>query len=247
MSTGWPGGADRLILETVDSTNAEAARRAAGPLDRPLWIMARRQSAGRGRQGRAWESPAGNLSATFLTRFAGTPREAASLFAPAAGLAVADLAAETVAPDRIQLKWPNDVLLDGKKLAGILIESHAASGGLRIAVGIGVNLAAAPEAADTRWPATALAEHGAPPEPEAALGLLAAALARWEALGQSDHAALIRAWRGRLMGLGRRIEARLGPRSLQGLFEAVDDDGLLVLRTPSGLQRIAAADVFFAE
>lgn len=247
--TGWPAGADRLILDAVDSTNAEAARRAAEAPSRPLWVMARRQTAARGRQGRAWASPEGNLSATLLLGWDGPARDAAATLAPVAGLAAADLCAAFLPAGRVALKWPNDVLAGGAKLAGILIETvPPARGRLRIAVGTGVNLAHAPPPSETRLPATSIAaETGRAPDPEAALTRLAAATARWLDLAGCDRSALISAWRRRMTGFGRPIEARLGAERLTGRFEAVDDDGRLVLRTPLGLQRIAAADVFFAE
>ena len=248
--SGWPDGVGRLILEETDSTNAEAMRRAEAASRAPIWIMARRQTAGRGRRGRAWASPAGNLAATLLTPHDGPARAAAALFAPVAGLAAADLCAAFLPAGRVALKWPNDVLAGGAKVAGILIESAGGTGGraLRVAVGVGVNLAHAPPPDESRHPATSVAaETGTAPDPEAALARLASRFAHWHALGRRDHGALIDAWRGRMAGIGRPIEARLGARTVSGRFEAVDAEGRLVLRTPAGLERIAAGDVFFAE
>src|SRR5690606_16714456 len=111
----------------------------------PLWISARRQSEGRGRRGRAWESDSGNLAATLLTVTRKAPAEAAQITFIAA-LAVADLLDAYAPPSLVTIKWPNDVMLAGQKASGILVESGAhASGGLWLAVGIGVNLAQAPE------------------------------------------------------------------------------------------------------
>ena len=122
-----------LLLEQTDSTNAEARRRAEAGETGPLWIIARRQTAGRGRRGRAWESDTGNLFATLLT----TTRKPPSL---------------------VTIKWPNDVLVAGDKASGVLVESGVhSSGGLWLAVGIGVNLARAP--VGTERPATALVHH----------------------------------------------------------------------------------------
>jgi len=250
--TTWPEGTGRVILDETDSTNAEARRRAEAGATGPLWIMARRQTAARGRQGRAWAAPAGNLSATLLTPCTGGPARAVRLLAPVAGLAAADLAAAHLPPGRVALKWPNDVLAGGRKLAGILIESVGPPATPFYAVGIGMNLAHHPAPEETRLPATSIAaeigaEIGAAPDPEAALTRLAAAFAAWAALGQRDHGALVAAWRGRLAGIGRPIEARLGTTSVRGIFDTVDANGRLVLRTPSGLQTISAADVFLAE
>ena len=123
----------------------------------PLWIVARRQSAGRGRRGREWSSETGNLAATLLTVVRRPPAEAAQLTFVAA-LAVADLLDAYAPPALVSIKWPNDVMLDDRKASGILLESGAHdSGGLWLAVGIGVNLAHAPT--NTERPATALADH----------------------------------------------------------------------------------------
>ncbi len=178
-----------LRLETVDSTNAEARRRAEAGETGPLWITARRQTAGRGRRGRAWETGAGNLAATLLTTTAKPPAEAAEI-AFVAALAVADLALAQVPDALVRLKWPNDVLVDGRKVSGILIESGMRPDGrLWLAIGVGVNLKSAPVAADR--PATTLADHlradvAAPLSPDAALEALARAfdvrLATWETL-----------------------------------------------------------------
>ncbi|MEL6476825.1 MAG: biotin--[acetyl-CoA-carboxylase] ligase [Pseudomonadota bacterium] len=240
----WPSGVARRILAETDSTNAEAARLAAAGATGPLWVMAERQTAGRGRQGRGWEMAPGNLAASFLTQFHGAPREAATSFVQAAGLAVADLCAPA---GEVSLKWPNDVLLNGRKVAGILIENLGPGNGgaLTVITGIGVNLRHAPPVEAQRWPATSMAEEGAaPPSAEAALTGLAIRLDHWL---MSDPDTRHTAWRDRLHGIGQRIEARLPTTTLTGIFDGVDADGTLVLRTSTGQRRIAAADVFFAE
>jgi len=242
---GWPAGYDGLILEEVDSTNEEARRRIGAP--RPLWIAARRQTAARGRQGRGWESPAGNLAATLLLPSDAAPAELAKLSFPAA-LAVADLFEHFAPEAAIATKWPNDVLLNGKKAAGILLENFGPGAGRRanLAIGIGINLAHHPDPAETRWPPSSLAaETGRTPGFDEALEVLAARLAHW--LGAGDFAAIRAAWLARAARLGEAIEARLPDRTLTGIFEDVDMDGTLVLRTPRGTERIAAADIHFPE
>ena len=235
-------------FDELDSTNAEARRLAEAREAGPLWIAARRQTQGRGRRGRAWETAAGNLAATLLTATDRSPAEAAQL-SFVAGLAVADLTSGFA--DDVALKWPNDVLLAGAKLAGILIESgRRAGGGLWLAIGVGVNLADAPEIPG--YPATALARHlrpgVQPPGPEAALEALAAAMARriaeWSGRGFEP---VRRAWLQRAFGLGQACVARLGDgAALEGVAEGLDEDGALVLRLASGeLRRITAGDVFF--
>ncbi|MEL6641121.1 MAG: biotin--[acetyl-CoA-carboxylase] ligase, partial [Pseudomonadota bacterium] len=140
----WPDGTDRVILSTVDSTMAEAARRAEG-ITRPVWIMAQHQAAGRGRQGKAWVTPPGNLSATYLFRPNCAPAEAAKRSFLAAN-ALYQALALFVEPEKLSLKWPNDVLLSGGKVAGILLESSGVGGQVDwLSVGIGVNLLHVPQ------------------------------------------------------------------------------------------------------
>ena len=243
--TGWPAGYDRLILDEIDSTNEEARRRAPAP--RPIWIAARRQTAARGRQGRAWSAPLGNLSATLLI---GRNEEPAALarFSFHASLAVADLFAHFAPAAHIATKWPNDALLNGRKAAGILLENFGAGGGYasNLAIGIGINLAHHPDPAEARWPPTSLvAETGQTPGFADALDILANRLNHW--LGAGEFAAIRSAWLARATRIGHKIEARLPDRTLTGIFEDVDAEGALVLRTADGTQRIAAADIHFPE
>jgi BirA family biotin operon repressor/biotin-[acetyl-CoA-carboxylase] ligase len=241
----WPAGYDRLILDQTDSTNEEARRRIGVPA--PLWIAARKQTAGRGRQGRAWSAPRGNLSATLLIGRDEAPADLARLSFHAS-LAVVDLLAHFAPGAEIATKWPNDALLNGKKTAGILLENFGAGAGHKanLAIGIGINLAHHPDPEQSRWPPTSLlAETGTAPAIEEALLVLADALDHW--LGISDFAVIRAAWLTRATHLGQRIEARLPDRTLTGIFEDVDAEGALVLRTPEGTQRIAAADIHFPE
>ena len=241
-----------LLLDQTDSTNAEARRRAEAGEAGPLWIVARRQTAGRGRRGRAWESDTGNLFATLLLVTRKGPAEAAQVTFLAA-LAAADLLDAWAPPSLVTIKWPNDVMLDGRKACGILVESGAhESGGLWLAVGIGVNLAQAPEG--TERPATALAQHlsaerTAPPTVEEAARSLADAFAiwmeRWETLGFEP---VLDAWRARAPGLDGPAVARLGHETVEGRAEGVAPDGALRLRLADGsLRLISAGDVFFGE
>lgn len=241
-----------LLLEQTDSTNAEARRRAEAGETGPLWIIARRQTAGRGRRGRAWESDTGNLFATLLTTTRKPPAEAAQVTFVAA-LAVADLLDRYAPPSLVTIKWPNDVMLAGDKASGVLVESGAREGGgLWLAVGMGVNLAQAPEG--TERPATALVHHLrgdvlTPPTAEAAAALLAEAFAiwmeRWETLGFQP---ILDAWQARTPGLDGPAVARLGRETVEGRAEGVAADGALKLRLADGtLRLISAGDVFFGE
>jgi len=241
-----------LLLDQTDSTNAEARRRADAGETGPLWIVARRQTNGRGRRGRAWESDTGNLFATLLVVTQRPPVEAAQVTFIAA-LAVADLLDSWAPASLVTIKWPNDVMLAGEKAAGVLVESggHAA-GGLWLAVGIGVNLAHAP--VGTERPATALVHHlrgdvTAPPSVEAAAARLAEAfevwMTRWETLGFQP---ILDAWRARTPGLDGPAVARLGRETVEGVAEGVAPDGALKLRLADGsLRLISAGDVFFGE
>ena len=237
------------VLDEIDSTNAEARRRAEAGATGPVWITAARQTAGRGRRGRAWETGEGNLAATLLFTTSKPPAEAAQVSFVAA-LAVADLASAYVPASLVSLKWPNDPLIAGEKASGILVESGSSpNGGLWIAVGIGVNLASAPIAADR--PATTFAEHmtAPPPKPLEALNQLAEAFERWRSLWDSaGFPAIADAWTARAHGLGEACVARLGIETVEGVAEGLDPDGSLRLRlADGGIRRITAGDVFFGD
>jgi BirA family biotin operon repressor/biotin-[acetyl-CoA-carboxylase] ligase len=162
----------------------------------------------------------------------------------AAALAVADVAAHVAPHAAITVKWPNDVLVDGKKTAGILLESGTDAQGAWLAVGIGINLAEAP--ANTEFPATALAAFAAPPSPDEALTLLAARFAHWYDGWMSGGFETLRAaWLARAGGLGLPIRARLPNETRHGLFEGIDNNGALLLNEQGRITPIAAGEVFF--
>ena len=212
-----------------------------------MWITATRQTAGRGRRGRNWETGQGNLAATWLGDTDKPPGEAAQISFVAA-LAAADLAQPSVPPTLVTLKWPNDPMVAGRKVAGILVESgpHPA-GGLWLAMGIGVNLATPPLAAER--PATTFADHmrSPPPSPSEALGKLAECFDNWMALWtRLGFDPIAEAWTARAHGLGQPCTARLAGETVAGVAEGLDADGALRLRTPNGaIRRITAGDVFF--
>jgi BirA family biotin operon repressor/biotin-[acetyl-CoA-carboxylase] ligase len=239
-------GARLVSLDTVGSTNAEAFARARAGERGPLWITARRQTAGRGRRGRPWVSEPGNLYASLLLTDPAPPQRAAELSLVAA-LAVHDALAERapVLGPRLQVKWPNDILCDGAKLAGILVEGESAPGRpLAVVIGIGVNCAHYPPG--TAYPATSLAEAGALVTPEslarALAGTMAQRLAQW---ARGDNFAPIRAaWLRRAAGLGAPARVRLPEREVEGVVETLDDAGRLVLRLADGrIERIAAGEM----
>lgn len=235
--------------DELDSTSAEARRRAEAGEGGPVWITALRQTAGRGRRGRAWSTATGNLAATLLFLTDKPPGEAAQVSFIAA-LAAAELAETCLGPNVASLKWPNDLMLRGRKAAGILVESGSRPDGtLWLAVGIGVNLAHAPT--DVERPAVSFAEFmsGPPPAPRAALDVLAARFEHWRALWVAEgFAPVARAWTAVAHGLGAPCEARLPNQTHRGVAEGLDPDGALRLRLDDGaILRITAGDVFFGE
>jgi BirA family biotin operon repressor/biotin-[acetyl-CoA-carboxylase] ligase len=241
-----------LTFDELDSTNAEARRRAEAGERGPVWLMARRQTAGVGRRGRAWDGGEGNLTATLLMTLNKSPVEAGQL-AFVAGVAAAETIAAYVPSSLVSLKWPNDVLVAGRKACGMLIESGPANGGgVWAAVGVGINLATYPSAVER--PATALAEHLSadltrPPTPDAALAILARAFDQTLSLWLTQGFEPVRqAWLGRASGLGGSCTARLEHETITGVAEGLDADGALLLRLPGGmLRRITAGDVFLGE
>lgn len=245
--TTWPEGYQRVHFATIDSTNEEARRRAAAGETGPTWIQADMQTAGRGRRGRGWESPTGNLAATLLIRPGKPARDCAQLSFVAA-LAASDALASYAPELDFKLKWPNDVLAAGRKIAGVLLESASAGSDppFWLAIGIGINLARYPS--DTEFPATSLAAFGsARPTAEAALTALAAAFAKWyETWNARGFPAVRDAWLARAAGLGSRIRARLQNEETSGVFDGIDEHGALILREAGGKTRIVAAgDVFW--
>ncbi|MBI2719536.1 MAG: biotin--[acetyl-CoA-carboxylase] ligase [Rhizobiales bacterium] len=226
----------------IDSTNSEAQRLAAAGEAGPLWIRADVQTAGRGRLGRHWVSEPGNLHATLLFPVAAGPVVAAQVSFVAA-LAVHDVVSRLLPAIRVAIKWPNDVLVGGAKVAGILAEV-VGSAPTRVALGCGLNVAHAPEG--TPYPVTALAHHGVSLSIDSIFEELGSAL--WQRLRMWDEgrgfAAIRRDWLERAVGLGGL--ARSG--EIEGRFVGLAADGALMLELPGGHRRLVhAGDVRFAE
>ncbi len=237
----------RIALPEIDSTNAEGFRRRGGP----AWILAGMQTAGRGRRARPWVSPRGNFHAT-LVMHPDEPAEVVALRSFVAALALRETFVEvTGLPASFSLKWPNDVLLNGGKVAGILLESAGlGTTEATLCIGIGVNLIAAPDAAAVEpgavLPVSLLAETGKRVTPGAFLDTLAPAYARLEAAFTTQGFASIRAgWLAHAARLGEVIRARTGDTVREGSFETIDAQGNLILRMPKGAVAIPAAEVFF--
>jgi BirA family biotin operon repressor/biotin-[acetyl-CoA-carboxylase] ligase len=235
----------RLIAhESIGSTNAEALALARKGVRDTVWITARRQTAGRGRRGREWDSPPGNLYATLLLPNPCEP-EIAPQLSFVAGLALHDavLSNAPMLAARLTLKWPNDLLLDREKLAGILVEGERLDDGAFVAVvGIGVNCASHPDI--TPYPATNLARAGAPVLVDALLERLAdamtARLAQWRRAG---FASVRNDWLARTWRVGEAIRLRT-PEEVEGRFAGIDAHGRLLLGTGNdGVRTIAAGDI----
>lgn len=235
-------------FDVIDSTNEEAKRLAGAGEPGPIWITAARQTAGRGRRGRSWDSPTGNLAATLMIR-PGRPANECAQLSFAAAIAACDMLQHFAPAAALRVKWPNDVLANGTKLVGILLES-ASKGGEPpdwLAIGIGANLATHPEGLE--YPATSLKALGAAvPSADDALLHLAANFAGWyDAWASQGFAPLRDAWLARAQGVGGRIRARLATEETTGVFEGIDGSGALILRETAGTVRhIAAGEVFFA-
>jgi BirA family biotin operon repressor/biotin-[acetyl-CoA-carboxylase] ligase len=246
-SPGRPESVRHIALDAIGSTNAEALALARGGQRGPVWITAKMQTQGKGRSGRNWISPPGNLYATLLLSDPCAPAVAPQL-AFVAGLAAHDAVFEC-APQlasKLALKWPNDLLVDGKKVAGILIESET-SPVLEIAIGIGVNCSSHP--AGTLYPATDLAAHAANVSADTLFAALSHAmhrrLSQWK---EGAGFAQIRAdWLARAAGVGETIRVRLPEREFSGRFEGLDEAGRLLVLDSGRVTAVTAGDVFGLE
>lgn len=214
----------------------------------PVWVIAAEQTAGRGRRARPWASPRGNFYATLAMRVT-EPPDTVALRSFIAAIALREaIAAVTGTPLGLALKWPNDVLMNGGKLAGILLETQSLSCGQSLAIGIGVNLISHPAISgpDAVSPVSILSQTGQRITPETFITHLAATYAHWENTFQTRGFAPIRSeWLAHAARLGQPIRARTGTQTRDGLFETIDAAGHLILRMPTGPVAIPAAEVFF--
>jgi BirA family biotin operon repressor/biotin-[acetyl-CoA-carboxylase] ligase len=234
-------------FDKLDSTNSLALTRARAGERGPLWVVTGLQTGGRGRRGREWTGAQGNYAGSLLTTLDVAPAVAATL-GFVAGLAL-DEAIRLCAPGAdVALKWPNDVLLDGGKLAGILLEAERAAGGLAVVVGIGVNLASAPQGLP--YPATCLAARGFIVHPERMLLALSDAWISFERLwnGGRGMPQIRELWLAKAAGRGAEVSVSVGDRVVEGIFETLDDSGRLILRRADGGDvAIAAGEVHFGD
>lgn len=241
-------------FERTGSTNTEAIAHARAGERGPMWFVTSEQTAGRGRRQRAWIAPKGNLAASILEVLDIAPAVAATI-GFAAGLAeeaalerVSVEAALRLGPDRPRyaLKWPNDVLANGKKLVGIGLEAEAAGDRLAVVVGIGTNVVAAPEGTPT--PAVSLAALGVQISAEELFSALSDAWVEFRGIWDNGRgfAEIRRLWLDRAAGLGERVAINTGATTLDGIFDTIDDTGCLIVRTADGRRLpVAAGEVFF--
>lgn len=235
-------------LAEVGSTNTECLERARKGALSGLWITAGRQTVGRGRRGRAWFSEPGNLYASLLL-IDPAPMDRLGSLPLAVAVAVQDAVSRIMpldAPD-VLIKWPNDILVDGRKVCGILIEGETLPDGRHgLVIGIGINVAVAPDA--PLYPVATLRDFGASASPEDLFAHLFQSMAETLSLWDRGRgiAAVMERWKEVAGGIGENITVNLPDRSISGRFAGIDDTGLLKLETDDGGTRvIAAGDVFF--
>lgn len=232
-----PDGWTLVALQSVGSTNDEAARLAEEGAREGTVVWAREQSGGRGRRGRVWASPAGNLYSSTILR-PDCPAARAAELGFVAALAVADMVPGS---RQVRVKWPNDVMVDGGKVAGILPESSISADGKaeHVVLGIGVNVSFAPELPEMRYRGACLGGTV-----EAALERLTAALARRVAQWRRDGFTAVRAeWLAKAGPLGLEVDVKLGDELVRGRFAGMDGEGALLLDTAAGTRRIVAGEL----
>lgn len=251
-------GARLVAFESIGSTNAEALVAARAGEAGPAWFVTAEQTAGRGRRGNVWSHPRGNLGATLLRTYRLPPAAVASLGFVAGlalnealrrhlipGLGIGLDAGEVAGGGRFALKWPNDMLAGSAKLAGILLEAETVAGGTAVAVGIGINVVAAP--AGLPYPATSLADLGIEATAQSVFAALCDAWVDFERIWSDGEGldAIRAGWLAHAAGIGGPIAVKSGDRVLRGTFETLDDQCRLVVRTADGPVTVAAGEVHF--
>jgi BirA family biotin operon repressor/biotin-[acetyl-CoA-carboxylase] ligase len=242
-------------FDSVGSTNVEALARARDGECGPMWFVTSEQTAGRGRRHRPWIAPRGNLASSILETIEISPATAATL-GFAAGLALeaalrqvsVEASLRSAGSDEMKfaLKWPNDVLMGQKKLAGILLEAEAVGDRLAVVVGIGTNVVAAPERTPT--PATSLKALGVNIGAEELFAALSDCWAEFRGIwdiGRGFSEIRLK-WLARAAGLGQAVSVQSGGSTVTGTFDTIDDTGCMIVRTSDGRRiPISAGDVYF--
>ena len=243
-----PQGWKLIAFETVGSTNDELMQRADRGAEEGTVVWARRQVSGRGRRGRIWQSPEGNLYSSILVRPESSAEVAAQLSFVTA-LAVGEtVAAHLPHGHRIGFKWPNDVQVDGAKIAGILLESAVGPSGLvrQVVIGTGINVGWRPAAGETPYPAASIVSLGGTSDIEAVLQTYCQSMARWIARWRElGFAAIREAWLAQAGNIGQMIEVKTGRDVLTGRFAQLDETGALILEGNDGrTMRVTAGEIF---
>ena len=213
----------------------------------PIWIVADVQTDGTGRRGRAWLQRAGDFAGTLV--LAPEPEVGTlSAYSFIAALGVRDAITGILGPDkaaRVETKWPNDILVDGKKIAGLLLDLHKYDDRMIIAIGIGINIVSYPD--DTPYPATALINHGVNPEVQDMARALDLHMRTWISHCTAHGFSIIRdGWLERAAGLGTLIKVRLSDRELSGTFISIDEHGALIIERDGSRETISTGDVFLS-
>lgn len=240
-------GARVEVFETLDSTSLEAKRRAAAGAKGPLWIVALYQTAGYGRRGSEWRQQNGDVAATLLFE-PDAPGERLPELSFVAALAVFDAIQRYAPAAALSLKWPNDILADDKKIAGLLLELTGTTTSPVIALGVGVNVVSAPEGLD--YPTARLIDLSAspPPHPRAFVETLDETFKAWREVWERNGFAEIRAeWLRRAARIGERIRVRLPTEVVEGVFRDLDLAGALILDCDGVRRTIAAGAVLPAD
>ncbi|MEE9273645.1 MAG: biotin--[acetyl-CoA-carboxylase] ligase [Robiginitomaculum sp.] len=240
-----------LHLDSIDSTNAEAIRQAENGVIGPIWITSEIQTKGRGRRGRDWVSQTGNLFCTGLYPCEGDLQSASKLSFVAA-LALAQTLETFIDPRLIKIKWPNDVLVDGKKIAGILLEITEHNSKLWIAIGVGINIISCPNFDE--YEVTYLLDHINADELDSFKGsksiikILAQQFDCWRQQYLEQGFKPVReAWLERAQGIGESVKVNLPDKSFMGTALGLSDDGALEVRIDDQkIVKIHAGDVFFS-
>lgn len=231
--------------DSIGSTNAEALRQSRAGERGPLWIASRAQTEGRGRRGRTWTTQDGNLAASLLIAV-NVPLSMAATLGFVAALALRRAVENCTTGLSIALKWPNDVLVGEKKLAGILLESETIEGKAAVVIGMGVNVVSAPHGMP--FPAVSLAALDQNTSAEHVFAELSDAWIEFYALWDNGRGleAIRSQWLSRAAGLNKEISIRIGDTILQGIFRTLDEQGRLILQTADGTQvPVTAGDVYF--
>lgn len=238
-------GARVAHFSTIGSTMDEAMARARNGDAGHLWVIADEQTKGRGRHGRSWISEGGNLYASLLLIDPCPPRCAPQL-GFVAGIALQDALAPLLpAPHKIALKWPNDALIDGAKVAGILLEgAQLANGAQAVVIGIGVNIAVQPD--HVAYPVTSLRRCHVAADRDSVFAALSDAmtirLAQWRA--GENFAAMRLDWMKAAAGIGTMVEVRQDESTQKGIFREIDADGRMVLDCGGRRLLVHAGDVY---